>query len=53
MNYLLRDIPPGLWREFKKHAADRGKSLRSLIIELIDEYLERERIRGDNKDNDN
>lgn len=36
--YLLRDIPPDLWRQFKVMAAADGRPLRSILIDLIRGY---------------
>lgn len=32
-NYILRDIPPDLWRQAKHVAVDRGVSLRDLLLD--------------------
>ena len=36
LNYLLRGIPGDLWRKTKILAANRGTTIRQLILDLLD-----------------
>jgi len=36
MNYLLRNIPPKLWRKAKKLAGIKKISLRVLILQMLE-----------------
>jgi hypothetical protein len=36
--YLLRGIPPRLWRDAKIIAAYEGRTLRDVILELLDRW---------------
>lgn len=38
-DYLLRDIPKDLWDTAKHHAIDDGVSIRELVLEAIQVYL--------------
>ena len=40
-DYILRNIEPKLWKQFKQRALSEGRSLRWLILELIRRYVER------------
>ena len=39
LNYLLRDIPKGLWKHAKHKAIDEGISLRELILKALKQYV--------------
>lgn len=39
INYLIRDISPKLWTDFKHLAIEEKCSLRLLIIKAIETYL--------------
>ena len=39
MNYLIRDIPNELWNQFKSKCASQGKTMLTVIIELITQYI--------------
>jgi hypothetical protein len=41
MTYLLRNIPPELWRRFRSACALEGVTAKAKILELITKYLER------------
>jgi len=34
-NYILRDIPPELWKAIKVKAAQEGRPIRALLLELL------------------
>lgn len=36
--YILRDIPPALWRRVKSRAAMDGLTLRAVLIRLLETY---------------
>ena len=38
-DYILRNIEPKLWKQFKQRADSEGRSLRWLILELIRRYI--------------
>jgi hypothetical protein len=38
-DYILRNIDPKLWQQFKKRAESEGRSLRWLLLELIKRYI--------------
>lgn len=38
-DYILRNIDPKLWKQFKVRADSEGRSLRWLILELIRRYV--------------
>lgn len=38
MNFLLRDIPPDLWRRVKARAALEGTTLRALFLAFLEKY---------------
>jgi hypothetical protein len=38
MNYLLRDIPPALWRRVRAASERDGRTLRSTILRLLEVY---------------
>jgi hypothetical protein len=40
-SYILRDIDPELWEQFKARAAKEGRPLRFVILELVKAYAER------------
>ena len=37
-NYLLRDIPPELWRAVKHKAVDAGTSMRAVVFAALAAY---------------
>ena len=37
--YILKNIPPELWKQAKHKALDEGISLRDLIIKAIEKYV--------------
>lgn len=39
--YLLRDIPPDLWREVRSRAALEGESVRDAMLRLLREYVKK------------
>ena len=41
MTYLLRDIPDDLWVRVKQRAAKDGRSLRFVIVVLLQQYVRR------------
>jgi hypothetical protein len=36
--YLLRGIPPRLWRQAKIRAASEGRTLRDVLLDLLDRW---------------
>jgi len=38
-DYILRNIEPKLWKQFKQRAESEGRSLRWLLLELIKRYI--------------
>ena len=40
-DYLLRGIPEDLWREVKATAALNGVTIREVIIELLEIYIQK------------
>lgn len=42
-NYILRDIPKELWDAAKHRAVDDGVSLRELVLDAVQAYLDKER----------
>jgi hypothetical protein len=40
-DYILRDIPSDLWDKAKHRAIDDGVSLRELILQSVEKYLEK------------
>jgi hypothetical protein len=38
-DYILRNIDPDLWKQFKERAESEGRSLRWVIFELIKHYI--------------
>ena len=40
MNYLLRNIPEGLWRQAKAAAALRGVTVRELLLSCLRDLAE-------------
>lgn len=41
MNYLLRNIPNDLWNQFKSKCASQGKTMLSVILELITKFVDK------------
>ena len=39
MDYMIRNIPDNLWNKFKATCATQGKTMLSVIIELIEKYI--------------
>jgi hypothetical protein len=39
--YLLRDVPPELWRKIKTLAAERGQTIRGLILAALQKEVKR------------
>ena len=39
MDYMIRNIPDNLWKDFKSLCASRGKTMLEVIIELITKYV--------------
>jgi len=39
INYLLRNVPPGLWLKIKHRAVDEQSNLRELIIKALTQYI--------------
>lgn len=37
-SYVLRDLPPEVWEQFRARASAEGWPLRALFLELIREY---------------
>lgn len=37
--YLLNDIPPDSWRRFKAKAALKGRTIRQVLLEAIENYI--------------
>lgn len=42
-DYTLRKIDPDLWRRLKVKAASEGKTLRTILIELVTQYTKKDR----------
>ena len=40
-NYLLRDYPAKLWERAQHHAVSSKMSMRDLLLDAVEEYLER------------
>ncbi len=40
--YILRDIPPDLWRAVKIKAVTTGESIKSIILRLLAEWAKGE-----------
>lgn len=40
LNYLLRDIPPSLWRRAKHVGVEEDITLRELLLKALDKYCE-------------
>lgn len=38
-DYILRNIDPKLWKQFKERAESEGRSLRWVIFALIKRYI--------------
>jgi hypothetical protein len=38
VTYLLRDIPPDLWRQVKAKAAIEGVTVRAVILRMLEAY---------------
>lgn len=38
LTYLLRDIPPALWRRAKHAAVEEDLTLRELLLKALDEH---------------
>jgi plasmid stability protein len=38
-DYPLRDVPDALWKQVKVKAAQDGKSIRTVILELLTKYV--------------
>lgn len=38
--YILRNLPPELWRQFKVRAAQDGIPMRALMLKLIELYAD-------------
>ena len=50
LNYLLRDIPPSLWRRAKHVGVEEEVTLRELLLKALDKYCESKK--GRIKDDD-
>jgi hypothetical protein len=40
-DYILRNIDPKLWQQFKQRAESEGRSLRWLLLEFIKAYIKK------------
>jgi hypothetical protein len=40
-SYLFRDVPDALWRPLKAQAALEGVPLRTLLLRLVHDYLDK------------
>ena len=40
-NYILRDIPPELWKAIKIKAVEQGRPIRDLLLELLHDYAKK------------
>lgn len=38
VSFILRDIPPDLWRKVKARAALEGTTLRALLLGFLEKY---------------
>jgi hypothetical protein len=38
LNYVIRNIPPELWRQVKQGALNEDRSVRAVVIELLTQY---------------
>ncbi|MFZ5501796.1 MAG: hypothetical protein ACOY58_07815 [Candidatus Micrarchaeota archaeon] len=38
LNYLLRDIPPALWKKARHVAVEEELTLRELLLKSLEEY---------------
>jgi hypothetical protein len=47
-NYILRDIDPSVWKAFRARATTEGRSLRWILIHLIQRYI-KHGLTGDSK----
>ena len=43
LNYLLRDIPPSLWRRAKHVTIEEDITLRQMLLDALEDYCNRER----------
>lgn len=39
VDFLIRRIPPDLWREYKHWSVDSGCSLRELVLEALKQFI--------------
>lgn len=37
-DYLLRDVPDDLWKRVKVQAAEDGKPIRTIVLDLLADY---------------
>jgi len=44
-DYTLRKIDPDLWRRLKVKAASEGKTVRTILIELVTQYTAEQKDR--------
>ena len=40
-SYILRDIPPELWKAIKIKAVEQGRPIRDLLLELLHDYAKK------------
>lgn len=46
LNYLLRDIPPSLWRRAKHVGVEEDITLRELLLRALEDYCNHPKKRG-------
>ena len=40
-SYILRDIPPELWKAIKIKAVEQNRPIRELLLELLQDYAKK------------
>lgn len=41
MNYILKDIPPELWKSCKKKAIDLNKTMKQVLLDALKKFVEK------------
>jgi len=39
--FIIRDIPPSLWKIARHRAIDEGKTLKQIVLDALQAYLEK------------
>ena len=44
-SYILRDIPPELWKAIKIKAVEQGRPIRDILLELLEAFAKKGKVK--------